>query len=115
MTQPSDDATQVRDLLGEVAPRLADITNEVVLGQLWEHDGMSPRDRSFITVAALTALYRTDQLKAHIGRALDNGVTREEIGEIITHMAAYAGWPCAVNAVTVAKEVYEERDGAPSA
>ena len=116
MTQPSDDAAQVREMMGDVAPRLAEITNEVVLGQLWDYpDGLSPRDRSLITVAALTALYRTDQLRAHIGRALDNGVTREEIAEIITHMAAYAGWPTAVNAVTVAREVYEERDGAASA
>ena len=116
MTQPQDDASQVRNMLGEVAPRLAEITNEVVLGQLWDYpDGLSPRDRSMITVATLTALYRTDQLRAHIGRALDNGVTRDEIAEIITHLAAYAGWPTAVNAVTVAKEVYDERDGAASA
>ena len=111
MTQPQDDRSAVREMMADIAPRLADITNEVVVDQLWEHDDLTPRDRSFITVAALTALYRTDQLKAHIGRALDNGVTREEIGAIITHMAAYAGWPTAVNAVTVAREVYEERDG----
>jgi 4-carboxymuconolactone decarboxylase len=111
MTQPQDDRSVVREMMADIAPRLADITKEVVVDQLWGHDDLTPRDRSFITVAALTALYRTDQLKAHIGRALDNGVTREEIGAIITHMAAYAGWPTAVNAVTVAREVYVERNG----
>ena len=66
-------------------------------------------DRSLMIVAVLTALYRTDQLRGHIGRALDNGVTREEIGELITHLAFYAGWPNSVNAGRVAKQVFDER------
>ena len=66
-------------------------------------------DRSLITVATLVALYRTDQLRGHIGRALDNGVTKEEIGEVITHIAFYAGWPTAANAAGIAKEVFDER------
>lgn len=112
MTQQTEEESPIRALLGGVAPRLADLTQEVVVDQLWEHEGgISKRDRSFMTVATLTALYRTEQLRAHIGIALENGVTREEIGEIITHMAAYAGWPCAVNAGIVASEVYEELDG----
>ena len=69
--------------------------------------GLSKRDRSLITVASLIALYRTDQLRGHIRRALDNGVTKEEIGEVITHMAFYGGWPTAANAVQVAKQVYD--------
>jgi 4-carboxymuconolactone decarboxylase len=68
---------------------------------------LSKRDRSLITVASLIALYRTEQLRGHIGRALDNGVTKEEIGEVITHMAFYGGWPTAANASRVAKEVFE--------
>lgn len=112
MTQQTEEESPIRALLGDVAPRLADLTEEVVVDQLWEHEGgISKRDRSFMTVATLTALYRTEQLRAHIGMALENGVTREEIGEIITHMAAYAGWPCAVNAAIVASEVYAELDG----
>ncbi len=70
---------------------------------------LSKRDRSLITVASLISLYRTDQLKHHIGRALDNGVTKEEIGEVITHMAFYSGWPTAANASEVAKEVFDQR------
>jgi 4-carboxymuconolactone decarboxylase len=97
--------SQIRD----VAPKLADLTEQVVFGDVWERSELSKRDRSLITVAVLTALYRTDQLRGHIGRALDNGVTREEIGEVITHMAFYAGWPTAVNAAQVAKQVYADR------
>jgi 4-carboxymuconolactone decarboxylase len=93
----------------DVAPKLAELTETVVFGDVWERPELSKRDRSLITVAALTAMYRTDQLRGHIGRALDNGVTREEIAEVITHMAFYAGWPVAVNAATVAKQVFEER------
>lgn len=93
----------------EITPKLAELTADVVYGDVWERPELSKRDRSLITVAALTALYRSDQLRAHIGRALDNGVTREEIAEVITHMAIYAGWPTAVNAAGIAKLVYEER------
>jgi 4-carboxymuconolactone decarboxylase len=94
----------------ELAPKLVGLTNDVLFGDVWERAQLSKRDRSLITVAALIALYRTDQLRAHIGRALDNGVTREEIGEIITHLAFYAGWPNAVNAATVAQQVFAQRD-----
>lgn len=98
-----------REIMQEVAPKLAELTNDVVFGDIWERPGLSKRDRSLMVVAVLTALYRTDQLRGHIGRALDNGVTKDEIAEIITHMAFYAGWPTAANAVRVAKEVYDER------
>src|SRR6266545_7886696 len=85
----------------EIAPKLADLTDSVLFGDVWERPELSKRDRSLITVAVLTALYRTDQLRGHIGRALDNGVTREEIGELITHVTFYSGWPCGVNAARV--------------
>ncbi|MFN8557264.1 MAG: carboxymuconolactone decarboxylase family protein [Dehalococcoidia bacterium] len=98
-----------RDTMRAVSPKLADLTEHVVFGDIWERTELSKRDRSLITVAALTALYRTDQLRGHIGRALDNGVTREEIAEVIVHMAFYAGWPTAANASAVAKQVFEER------
>lgn len=92
----------------EVTPRLGELTHDVLFGDIWERPQLSKRDRSLITVAALTALYRTDQLRLHIRRALDNGVTKEEISEIITHMAFYAGWPTAVNAVFIAQEIFKE-------
>ena len=82
------------------------LTQDVLFGDVWEQPGLSKRDRSLITVAALTALYRTDQLRGHIRRALDNGVTQAEIMAAIEHMAFYSGWPCAVNAFAVAKEVF---------
>ena len=94
--------------LKDVVPHLAELTTDVLFGEVWERPGLSKRDRSLITVAALTALYRTDQLRSHIRRALDNGVTKEEIGELITHIAFYGGWPTAVNAAQVAKEVFGE-------
>ncbi len=100
--------TPAQSAMREVAPKLADLTTDVLFGDVWERPGLSKRDRSLITVAALTALYRTDQLRTHIRRALDNGVTREEIGEIITHMAFYGGWPTAANAVQVARDVFAE-------
>ena len=101
--------TTSREIMAEIAPKLAELTADVVFGDVWEREALSKRDRSLITVAVLTALYRTDQLRGHIGRALDNGVTKEEIAEVIVHMAFYAGWPTAANAVRVAKEVYAER------
>ena len=93
--------------MAEISPKLADLTADVLFGDVWERPGLSKRDRSLITVAALIALYRTDQLRGHIGRALDNGVTKDEIGEVINHMAFYGGWPTAANAVRVAKVVYD--------
>ena len=101
--------TPARTIMQEVAPRLAELSADVLFGDVWERPGLSKRDRSLITVATLTALYRTEQLRGHISRALDNGVTKEEIGEVITHMAFYAGWPTAANAVRVAKEVFDSK------
>ncbi|MEK7778178.1 MAG: carboxymuconolactone decarboxylase family protein [Chloroflexota bacterium] len=91
----------------EIAPYLAELTANVLFGDVWERPGLSKRDRSLITVAALIVLYRTEQLRGHIRRALDNGVTKEEIGEMITHLAFYGGWPNAVNAAQVAREVFQ--------
>jgi 4-carboxymuconolactone decarboxylase len=92
----------------QVAPQLSKYTADVLFGDVWERPGLSKRDRSVITVAMLTALYRTDQLRGHIRRALANGVTKDEIGEIITHVAFYAGWPTAAQAVRIAQEVFDE-------
>ncbi len=101
--------TTARTIMQEVAPKLAELSTDVLFGDVWERPGLSKRDRSLITVASLIALYRTDQLRGHLGRALDNGVTKDEIAEVITHMAFYGGWPVSANAARVAKEVFEER------
>src|SRR3990170_879704 len=101
--------TQPRSDPYEVVPKLAELRDSVLFGDIWERPQLSKRDRSMITVAVLAALYRGEELRGHIGRALDNGVTREEISELITHVAFYSGWPNGVNAANVAKQVFEQR------
>jgi 4-carboxymuconolactone decarboxylase len=96
-----------RELIRSVAPKLAELGEKVLFGDVWERPGLSKRDRSMITVAALIALNRTEQLKGHLERALANGVTRDEIGELVTHLAFYSGWPTGVSAALTAKEVFD--------
>lgn len=93
-------------MVGDVAPKLAELTDDVLFGDIWERPGLAKRDRSLITVATLVALYRTNELPGHLRRALDNGVTRDELVELITHLAFYAGWPTAMSAMRAAKEVF---------
>ena len=95
---------------GDVAPALADFTNRVLFGEVWERPGLSKRDRSLVTVAALVAGYRHNELPGHFRRALDNGVTREELVELVTHLAFYAGWPAGNTAVRVLRTVFGELD-----
>ena len=99
-----------RQAFGQVAPGLADYTDQVLFGDMWERPGLAKRDRSLITVACLVALYRTNELPFHLRRAIENGVTREELGEVITHLAFYSGWPTAATAATIAKRVFDELD-----
>jgi 4-carboxymuconolactone decarboxylase len=98
-----------RNEVRSIIPRLIEITETLVYPDIWERPGLSKRDRSLITVAALIAMYRPEQLKGHTERALGNGVIKEEISEIITHMAFYAGWPSAMSAAKVVKQVFEEK------
>lgn len=93
---------------GKIAPALADYTDGVLFGDVWKRPGLSPRDRSLITVATLVALYRTNELPFHLKKALENGVTREELVELITHLAFYSGWPTASSAVGIAQRVFDE-------
>jgi 4-carboxymuconolactone decarboxylase len=95
--------------IGDFSPKLAQLTDDVLYGDVWERPQLSKRDRSLVTVAALIALNRPDQLRSHFARARANGVTQEELIETITHMAFYAGWPNAVTAIAVAKEVFEKK------
>jgi 4-carboxymuconolactone decarboxylase len=96
----------VRDRIGDVAPKLADLTENVLFGDIWERQGLSKRDRSIITVSALIAMNRTEQLPFHLRRALENGVTEDELVELITHLAFYSGWPPAMSAIRLAKEAF---------
>ncbi len=107
----ADPATTSRAqaLMGDIAPKLADLTDNVLFGDIWERPGLSKRDRSLVTISALIAMNRPDQLRSHLARARDNGVTEEEAIETITHLAFYAGWPNAVTAVAVAREVFQKK------
>ncbi len=95
--------------IGDFAPKLAQITDDVLYGDIWERPELSKRDRSLMTVAALIALNRPDQLRSHLRIARQNGVTQEELIETITHLAFYAGWPNAVTAIGVAREVFGQK------
>jgi len=106
-----DDAEQpsrAQQLLGDIAPQLADLTDDVLYGQVWANADLSGRDRSLVTVSALVALNRPDQLRSHLARAHRSGVSQQELIAAITHLAFYAGWPNAVTAIGVAREVFQE-------
>jgi 4-carboxymuconolactone decarboxylase len=95
-----------QNLIGDFAPKLVDLTDRVLFDDVWEREELSKRDRSLITVAALIALNRPDQLRFHLNFAVQNGVKKEELIEAITHLAFYAGWPSAMNAVMIARELF---------
>jgi len=95
--------------IGDFDPKLAELTDDVLYGDIWERPQLSKRDRSLVTVAALIALNRPEQLRSHVIMARKNGVTQEELVESITHLAFYCGWPNAVNAISVAKEVFDKK------
>ena len=97
-----------RKAFGDIAPALAQYTDEVLFSDVWERPSLKPRDRSLITVACLISLYRTNELPFHLKKALENGVTRDEIIETITHLAFYSGWPTASSALSIARKVFEE-------
>jgi len=94
--------------MGDLAPKFVELTDEVLFGDIWERKELSKRERSLITVAALVALNRTDPLRFHLQRAVENGVKKQELIEEITHLAFYSGGPTAVNALTVSKEVFSK-------
>ena len=104
----ADEQTGGRKAYGDIAPALAEFTDKVLFGEVWERPGLSKRDRSLITVAALVAGYRTNELPFHLSRAIENGVTKSELIELITHLAFYAGWPAASTAVAIARKVFAE-------
>lgn len=106
--------TAAQRVIGDFSPKLVELTDEVLFGDVWARPQLSPRDRSLVTVSALIAMNRPDQLRSHLARARENGVTHEELVETITHLAFYAGWPSAITAVSVAKEVLQEDRGATS-
>jgi 4-carboxymuconolactone decarboxylase len=105
----SSEPSRAQQLMGDIAPKLAELTDDVLYADIWKRPELSKRDRSLVTVAALIAMNRPDQLRSHFRIARENGVTEAELVETITHLAFYAGWPNAVTAVAVAKEVFAEQ------
>jgi 4-carboxymuconolactone decarboxylase len=95
-----------RQMLGEFAPKLVDLTDDVLFGDVWQRAGLSPRDRSLITITALVAGGNVEQLPFHLNLGRQNGLTQVEIVEAITHLAFYSGWPKAMSAITAAKQTF---------
>ncbi len=104
----SKEPSAAQKLIGDFAPTLADLTDRVLFGEIWERKELSKRDRSLITVAALVAMNRPDQLRFHLNYAIQNGIKKEELIEAITHLAFYAGWPSAMSAIMVVKEIFSK-------
>jgi len=102
---PSEQPSAAQKLVGDINPKLAELTDNVLFGDVWERPGLSKRDRSLATVAALIALNRPDRLRSHLRLAVQNGLKKEELVEVITHLAFYSGWPNAVTASVIAREV----------
>jgi 4-carboxymuconolactone decarboxylase len=98
--------TPAQKAIGDFAPKLVSLTDDVLFGDVWERTELSKRDRSLITVAALITNGSSEQLRSHLSRAKDNGLSEAELTEVIIHLAFYAGWPRAMSAVTVAKEIF---------
>ena len=104
----TDTPNQTKGPFADVAPALDQFTRGVLFGEVWERQELSKRDRSLVTVATLIAQYRINELPFHLKFALQNGVTRDELVEVITHLAFYAGWPAASTAVGIARTVFAE-------
>jgi 4-carboxymuconolactone decarboxylase len=100
-------APSPRDRVRATVPKLIELTEEVLFGDVWERPELSKRDRSLVVCAVLVGTYRPEQLRGHLQRALDNGLTKTELSEMITHVAFYAGWPAAMSAANIAREVFE--------
>ena len=105
MSKPASSAA--RDRVRATVPKLIELTDDILFGEICERPELSKRDCSLITIAVLTATYRPEQLKGHLQRALDNGLTKAEISEMITHVAFYAGWPAGMSAANIARDIFE--------
>jgi len=108
MTEQQRQVGGGRATFGDFAPKLAELTDDVLFDDVWNRPELSARDRSLITVAVLTAGGNTDQLRFHLGRAVENGLTQQELIEAITHVTLYAGWPNGMAAMGVAKELFSQ-------
>ena len=106
----SKEPSAAEKMIGDFAPKLVELTDRVLFGDIWERQELSKRDRSLVTVAALVAMNRPEQLRFHLVKALDNGLKKEELIEVITHLAFYSGWPSSMSAIMIAKELFSKKD-----
>jgi 4-carboxymuconolactone decarboxylase len=104
----NEEASGAQRMFGDFAPALVGFTDDVLFGQVWTRQDLSPKERSLVTVASLTTSGNTEQLVYHLGLAKQNGATEPELIEAITHLAFYAGWPNAMSAMAVAKQVFRD-------
>jgi 4-carboxymuconolactone decarboxylase len=102
--------TPAQQMIGDFAPKLVELTDEVLFGDVWARPQISPRDRSLITCAALVTNGSIEQLRGHLDRARQNGLTETELKEMIIHLAFYAGWPRAMSAISLARELFDGGD-----
>ncbi|HZO88236.1 MAG TPA: carboxymuconolactone decarboxylase family protein [Chthonomonadaceae bacterium] len=107
MSEPKEQSS-AQKMIGAFAPKLVQLTDGVLFGDVWAREELAPRDRSLITVAALIAGGNTEQLPFHLNKARENGLSETELVEVITHLAFYSGWPKAMSAIMVAKEVFQK-------
>ncbi|MER5602560.1 carboxymuconolactone decarboxylase family protein [Streptomyces sp. NPDC002265] len=105
---PDQEQNRAQQILGDAAPELVRLTDDVLCGPVWADQGLSQRDCGLVTVAALVTLYRPEQLDSHLRPALSNGLSKEELVAALTHLAFYAGWPSAMSAMTRLKAITEE-------
>jgi len=105
-----EEPTHARKSFGDIAPKLAEITDKVLFGDVWADETLSPRDRSLITITSLISLYRIHELPFHLKRAMENGLTRDEIIAALTHLAFYAGWPPAMTGLQIARTVFADME-----
>jgi 4-carboxymuconolactone decarboxylase len=106
----SQEPTNARKAFGDIAPHLAELTDKVLFGDVWENPALPPRDRSLVTITSLISLYRVNELPFHLKKALENDLTRDDIVATITQLAFYAGWPPAMTALGIARQVFDEGD-----
>lgn len=105
--QQSGGWTGGQDAFGDFAPGMVHYTDKILFDEVWERENLSKRDRSLVTISALTALGKTDQLQFHLAFARRNGVTDEELTEALLHLAFYSGWPNGMSATTVLKNIID--------
>jgi 4-carboxymuconolactone decarboxylase len=111
MKQVKAKPSHAKLLYGDIAPKLIELTDNVLFGDVWERSQLSKRDRSLITITTLIALNRMEQLPFHLEKALSNGITKDEIIEVVTHLAFYSGWPTSMSALARVKELFKKKRG----